>query len=72
MTKTRVELSLIRPGVLSDNGENGTIKCTEDRLKLLDIVAVVKIKGKLVKETQSVIIKVFRGSHADFEAESAQ
>lgn len=45
MTKTRVELSLIRPGVLSDNGENGTIKCNEDRLRLLDVVAVVKIKG---------------------------
>ena len=50
MTKTRVELSLIRPGVLSDNGENGTIKCTEDRLKLLDVVAVVKIKGNPINK----------------------
>lgn len=45
MTKTRVELSLIRPGILSDDGKDGTIKCDEDKLKLLDVVAVVKIKG---------------------------
>ena len=45
MTKTRVELSLIRPGVLSDDGRDGTIRCTEDKLRLLDVVAVVKIRG---------------------------
>lgn len=47
MTKTRVELSLIRPGVLSDDGRDGTIKCTEDKLKLLDVVAVAKIRGNV-------------------------
>ena len=46
MTRSKVEFTLIRPGLLTEDGADNTIKSDEDRLKLLDVIITQKVKGQ--------------------------
>ena len=48
VTKTKVELAVVRPGMLTENGEDSTVRTDEDRLKLLDVLMTQKVKGKSI------------------------
>ena len=45
LVNTKVEVCLIRPGIVTDSGEDSSIKSDEDRIKLLDVMLVQKVKG---------------------------
>ena len=47
LTKTRVEFSAVRPGSLTPDGADSSLRYDEDRLKLLDVVVMQKAKGKM-------------------------
>ena len=47
MSKSQFELSLVRPGNLTTDGQDSSIRYDEDRIKLLKVVMVEKIKGTL-------------------------
>ena len=45
ITKSKIEIAVVRPGIITDDGADASIKCDEDRLKLLDVVLVNKFRG---------------------------
>jgi len=45
LSKIKVELAVVRPGALSDDGHDASIRYDEDRVKLLRILATEKMKG---------------------------
>ena len=46
LSKTKLEIAIIRPGSLSDDGIGDSIKRDEDRIKLLKVLVSEKIKGQ--------------------------
>ena len=45
LVNSKVEVALVRPGVITENGVDSTIKKDEDRIKLLDVFLIQKIRG---------------------------
>ena len=45
LSKTKLELAAVRPGALSDDGIDESIRYDEDRLKLLRVLVSEKAKG---------------------------
>lgn len=45
LSKTKLELAVVRPGSLSDDGIDESIRYDEDRLKLLKVLVTDKAKG---------------------------
>ena len=45
LSKTKLELAIIRPGSLSESGIDESIRYDEDRLKLLKVLVTEKAKG---------------------------
>ena len=45
LSKTKLELAAVRPGALSDDGVDESIRYDEDRLKLLRVLVSEKAKG---------------------------
>lgn len=45
LSKIKMELALVRPGAISDDGVDASIKHDEDRIKLLRVLAIEKMKG---------------------------
>ena len=45
MVRTKLELALIRPGFVTENGYDATIKIDEGRLNMLEVIAAQKAKG---------------------------
>ena len=45
LAKTKFEMAALRPGSLSDDGIDESIKYDEDRLKLLKVLVTEKVKG---------------------------
>ena len=48
MTRTRVELAIIRPGNVTKEGFDASIKIDEGRLNLLETIATKKARGMKV------------------------
>ena len=46
LSKMKVEVATVRPGALSEDGADASIKYDEDRIKLLRVLATEKCKGK--------------------------
>ena len=46
LSKTKVEIAAVRPGSLSDDGLDDSLKYDEDRVKLLKVLVAEKVKGK--------------------------
>ena len=49
LTKTKIEFAAVRPGSLTPDGMDSSLRYDEDRLKLLDVVLLQKVKGKYEK-----------------------
>ena len=47
ITKSKLEIAVVRPGVVTDDGTDASIRSDEDRLKLLDVILVNKFRGKI-------------------------
>ena len=45
MVKMRFEFTAIRPGVITSDGRDSSIKLDEDRIKLLKVVTLERVKG---------------------------
>ena len=45
LSKTKLELAVVRPGSLSEDGIDESIRYDEDRLKLLKVLVIDKAKG---------------------------
>ena len=45
LSKMKLEIAVVRPGSLSDDGVDASIKYDEDRIKLLKVLATEKCKG---------------------------
>ena len=45
ITKTKIEFTAVRPGSLTPDGADSSLRFDEDRLKLLDVVVLQKAKG---------------------------
>ena len=46
LSKTKVEVAIVRPGSLSEDGIDESIRFDEDRLKLLKVLITEKVKGE--------------------------
>ena len=46
MTRTRLETAIIRPGNVTKNGFDASIRVDEGRISLLETVATKKARGK--------------------------
>lgn len=57
LMKMKVELAVVRPGTLSEDGLDMSIKYDEDRIKLLRVLATEKCKGKNKNKNRKVSLK---------------
>ena len=53
----RFEFTAIRPGSLTDDGKDSTVKYDEDRIVLLRVIAIEKVKGTYSKLKQDISYK---------------
>ena len=70
VTKTKVELAVVRPGMLTENGEDSTVRTDEDRLKLLDVLMTQKVKGKSLIEQNGFMNSEFQKSKVSCYSEN--
>ena len=47
LSKTKLEVAVVRPGSLADDGNDHSIRFDEDRLKLIRVLVTEKMKGWL-------------------------
>ena len=45
LTKTKLEFVAVRPGSLTVDGKDASVKVDEDRITLLRVVTIEKVKG---------------------------
>ena len=48
LSKTKLEVAVVRPGSLADDGNDHSIRFDEDRLKLIRVLVTEKMKGILI------------------------
>ena len=65
MCKSKVELALVRPGLVAVPDKVASVKLNEERLDLLKVTAVSKAKGKT--KTVRVHLINFDISNRDFQ-----
>ena len=69
MSKSQFELSLVRPGNLSIDGQDSSVRYDEDRIKLLKVVLVEKVKGK-IDQLMTVTFYTCRNKTSDAKTEN--
>ena len=63
MTRTQLEISLVRPGQLGDDTEDGKIDFNDMRIKLMKVILIQKLKGLSERMLVSKNMPDFRGQN---------